>query len=180
MGLLRLEQRAAVGRVPDMLDRNLRLVAFTPMEDRAVLEMRAIRELEDAIYRAVAIRLDERLLATDMNMEEAFIVPCVGDLLTAIGADNFAGKAHNLLFGLHLDRGELLAAELHLDAAVATGVAALYGYQDLAEAYVNLDQPQVLARLMRKDLEANEPLLVAACNRLMQWQRETFADPWLW
>jgi hypothetical protein len=180
MGLLRLEQRAAVGRVPDMLDRNLRLVAYTPMEDRAALEMLAIRELEDAIYRAVAIRPDERLLATDMNMEEAFIVPCVGDLLTAIGADNFAGKAHNLLFGLHLDRGELLAAELHLDAAVATGVAALYGYQDLAEAYVNLDQPQVLARLMRKDLQANEPQLVAAYNRLMQWQRETFADPWLW
>ena len=90
----------------------------------------------------------------------------MGDLLLAMGADNFVGKAHNLLFGLHLDRGELLAAELDLDAAVATGIAPLYGYQDLAEAYVTANQPQVLTRLLRKDLTAGEPRLVAACDRL--------------
>jgi tetratricopeptide (TPR) repeat protein len=180
MGLLRLEQRAAVGRVPDMHDRNLMLVAFTPQDDRAVFEMLAIRELQDAIFRAAALRPDERLLHTDMNMEETFIVPCVGDLLLAMGADNFVGKAHNLLFGLHLDRGELLAAELDLDAAVATGIAPLYGYQDLAEAYVTANQPQVLTRLMQKDLDATTPWLRPACERLIRWTREATADSWLW
>jgi tetratricopeptide (TPR) repeat protein len=181
MGLLRLEQRAAVGRVPELFDRNLRLVAFAPADDRAVFEMLAIRELQDAIFRAAALRPDERLLPTDMNMEETFIVPCVADLLLAMGADNFVGKAHNQLFGLHLDRGELLAAELDLDAAVATGIAPLYGYQDLAEAYATANQPQFLTRLLRKDLEATEPRLVAACERLAQWTREAFTPgPWFW
>jgi tetratricopeptide (TPR) repeat protein len=182
MGILRLEQRAAAGRVPDDLNgRNFRLVAFTPLEDRAVFEMLAIRELNDAILRAPAVRRDERLLATDMNMEEAFIVPCVGDLLRALGADNFAGKAHHLLYGLHLDRGELLAAELDLDAAVATGLAPLYGYQDLAEAYVDGGQPQVLVRLLRKDMDAAEPWLRPACQRLLQWTREAVTPgPWFW
>lgn len=180
MGILRLEQRAAVGRVPELFDRNLRLVGFTPTEDRAVFEMLAIRELEDAILRAALVRPDERLLGTDINREEAYIVPCVGDLVTALGADNFVGKAHNLLFGVHLDRGELLAAELDLDAAVATGIAPLYGYQDLAEAYVNAEQPQMLTRLMQKDLDATTPWLRPACDRLIRWTREATADPWLW
>ena len=93
-GVLRLEQRAGVNRVPDDLNgRKLLLVAFTPREDRTMYERLAIREFQDAILRAAAIRPDERLLATDMNMEQAVFVPCVGDLLTAIGAENFVGKA---------------------------------------------------------------------------------------
>jgi len=119
-----------------------------------------------------------RLLHSARGLEETFIVPCVGDLLLEMGADNFACKAHMRLFGLHLDRGELLAAELDLDAAV--GIAPLYGYQDLAEAYVTANQPQVLTRLLRKDLTATEPRLVAAYDRLTQWTREATADPWLW
>lgn len=181
LGVLRLEQRAAVGRAPEHFDRNVQLVAFTPAEDRAVYEMLAIREFNDAIQRAALLRQDDRLLATDAYMEETVIVPRVADLLTAIGAVNFAGKAHNLLFGLHLDRGELLAAELHLDAAVATGIAPLYGYRDLAEAYVAYDQPQALVRLMQKDLDTAAPWLRPATNRLMQWTQEALQpEPWLW
>jgi hypothetical protein len=85
------------------------------------------------------------------------------------------------LFGLHLDRGELLAAELELDAAVATGIAPLYGYQDLAEAYVTVNQPEVLTRLLQKDLDATTPWLRPAYQRLTHWTNETFRrDLWLW
>jgi tetratricopeptide (TPR) repeat protein len=181
-GLLRLEQRARVSRVPDELNgRKQLLVAFTPRENRAMYERLAVHEFQEAILRAPTVQPDERLLATDMNMEQAVCVPCVGDLLTAIGADNFVGKAHHLLYGLHLDRGELLNAEVDLDAAVASGVCPLYGYRDLAEAYVNAGQPQVLTRLMHKDLNAAEPWLRPACERLVQWTREAVTpEPWVW
>ncbi len=181
VGILRLEQRAAAGRVPEPMLRNQRLVAFTPQEDRAVYEMLAIRELNGAIERADLVRPGQRLLTTDIGMEETVVVPRVTDLLLTLGAENFAGKAHHLLFGVYLDRGELLEAEVNLDAAVLTGIAPLYGYQDLAEAYVTADQPQMLVRLMGKDLDATEPWLRPACERLIQRTREAMTPgPWVW
>jgi hypothetical protein len=92
-------------------------------------------------------------------MEEQMVVPRVGDLLIALEADNFVGKAHHVLFGLEMDRGLLTEAETHLDMAVATGIAPLYGYEDLAEAYLTQGNEPAALRAGAKDMQANYPLL---------------------
>ncbi len=78
--------------------------------------------------------------------------PTVGDLLTAIGADNFAGKAHNMLGPLYLERGSLQQAEEHMDAAVDAGLNVLNGYEDLAEGYESRGQHTDAFRANLKDM----------------------------
>ncbi|HEX5103376.1 MAG TPA: hypothetical protein VFV87_06175, partial [Pirellulaceae bacterium] len=61
-GLMRLEQAADAGRVPDGYDLGqTRWCAYTPIEDKAMYEMIARTELEMAIARAGDVRLDEPL-----------------------------------------------------------------------------------------------------------------------
>jgi tetratricopeptide (TPR) repeat protein len=129
MGILRLEQAQAAERLPDALPRDFqRLVAYTPQGEGTALRMLAMEELNQAIATAHTIRLDQRLLAMDPRNEEAIVAPTVRDLLVALGADNFTGKAHHMLFALHLDAGDLADAEFHLDRAADTGLAVLYRY----------------------------------------------------
>lgn len=181
MGLLRLEQAAAATRVPDGMNAGRDyMVAYTPQEDKAVYEMLALGELRRAAAGATGLRLDERLLATDMAMEEVIVVPCVGDLLAALGATNFAGKAHHVLFGLHMDRGELIEAELNLDMAAATGMAALYGYRDLAEAYLTMGRDADGLRAAKKDVRINYPWIGRACERLAEMTHRTTRGMWVW
>jgi hypothetical protein len=180
-GILRMEQAAADALVPDGHDPGTtRMVAYTPMENKAVYEMLARTELEMAIARAGEVRLDQPLFRLEPGEEEAVVMPRVGDLLVAIGADNFAGKAHHLLFGLCLDRGELIAAEVHLDAAVATGVAPLYGYQDLGNTYLALDRHADALRAAEKDLGINHPWLVDTWRQLNGATYEAVKGMWVW
>ncbi len=73
----------------------------------------------------------EPLYRTPMPLEP----PTVSDLLAAVGADDFEGKAHNLLAPLYLGRGLLQQAEEHMDAAVALDMNVLDGYGKLADRY---------------------------------------------
>ncbi len=73
----------------------------------------------------------EPLYQTPMPIEP----PTVADLLDAIGADEFEGKAHNMLAPLYLDRGLLQQAEEHMDAAVGLDMNVLDGYRQLADRY---------------------------------------------
>jgi hypothetical protein len=181
MGLLRLEQAAAATRVPDgVFGGRDRMVAYTPQEDKALYEMLALRELQRATAGAAGVRLDERLMATEMAMEEVIVVPRVGDLLAALGATNFAGKAHHVLFGMHLDRGDLIEAELNLDMAAATGMATLYGYRDLAEAYLAAGRDADGFRAVKKDVRINYPWIGRACERLAEMTHETTKGMWVW
>ena len=179
-GILRLEQAAAATRVRDGNVGILRMVAFTPMEDKGVYEMLARVELEMAIAKAGEVRLDQPLLMLEPGEEEAVVIPRVGDLLVALGADNFVGKAHHLLYGICLDRAELVTAEVHLDSAAATGVATLYGYQDLGETYLALDRPADALRAARKDLEINHPEVGETWNRLNEMTYATVKGMWVW
>ena len=182
-GLFRLEQAAAAARVPDeATDGMLRMVAYDPMQGtlgQTVLRVLARRQLEIAIARAGEIRLDERLVMAEPGLEEEFVVPRVGDLLVALEIDNFVGKAHHTLFGIELDRGQLRQAEEHLDQAVATGIAPLFGYGDLAEAYLALEQPADALRATEKDMAANYPLLWEA-GREMKATLEQMWEGWVW
>ena len=179
MGIVHLEQAAVADRIPHRAnDANVRLVAFGPMEDKAMYEMLAMNELRHAIARATDVRLDERLLETDVLMEETVDAPQVRDLLASLGADNFVGKAHHLLFALHLERGELVEAELNLDAAAATGLATLYGYQDLAETYLQTNRQVDAIRVLNKDLEANHAGVLRAYEWIAQMMKTNVA--WVW
>jgi hypothetical protein len=182
-GILRLEQAAAEARVPDeATDATMRLVAYEPMQGtvaQTVLRVLARRQLELAIARAGEIRLDERLVIGEPGMEEEFVVPRVGDLLVALEANNFVGKAHHMLFAMEMDRGQLRQAEEHLDQAVATGIAPLFGYGDLAEGYLALERPADALRVTQKDMAANYPLLWEA-GQEMKAALEQVWEGWVW
>lgn len=176
--LLRLEQAAAAGRVPDGLGRGDMLVSYTPMEDRAMYRASAVAELEMAIARAHDVYLDEWLVLGDPQVDEELIAPTAGDLMTALGAQNFVGKAHHVLFGLQLDQGQLNVAERHLAAAAETGIAVLHGYRDLGEAYLLAGEHCAAIRLGMRDLELNHPEV----SRLLAWlfTDEPPRQSWLW
>ena len=125
-----------------------------------------MEELNQAIATAHTIRLDQRLLAMDPRNEEAIVAPTVRDLLVALGAANFTGKAHHMLFALHLDAGDLADAEFHLDRTADTGLAVLYGYQDLGAAYLAVGDYAAQQRVAAKDLIAHCPWAAALVERL--------------
>jgi tetratricopeptide (TPR) repeat protein len=181
-GILRLEQAAAAVRVPDDAPGlHLRMVAFVPErgeQARQQYQLEARQELLMAIAGADMIWLDERLVIGD-RVEEEMVVPRVGDLLVALGADNFVGQAHHLLFGVELDLGATTAAEEHLDLAVATGIAPLLGYEELAEAYLEQDQPADALRATRKDIAANYPQLWQA-GQEMKAALEKMREGFVW
>jgi tetratricopeptide (TPR) repeat protein len=180
-GILRMEQAGAEARLPaGHGEDNVRLVAYTPLQDKAVYDMLAATELEMAIARAGEIRLDQPLLTLEPGEQEAVVIPRVGDLLVALGADNFVGKAHHLLFGICLDRGELATAERHLDEAAATGIATLHGYQDLGETYLALHRPADALRAARKDVRNNHPEIGETWNRLNEATYQSVKGMWVW
>jgi hypothetical protein len=182
-GILRLEQAAAAVRVQDDIPGlQLRMVAFVPERGEAAreqLQLAARQELLAAIGGADTLWLDERLITGNHAMEEQLVVPRVGDLLVALGADNFVAKAHHLLFGIELDRGATFDAEQHLDLAVAAGIAPLLGYEELAEAYLDQEQPADALRATRKDLAANYPELWQAGQELKAALTD-LRDGWVW
>jgi hypothetical protein len=177
-GLWRLEQAEAVSRIPDGNQRGDLLVSLTPGQDRAVYCLLAIAELEMAIHGARDVRPEQPLVFVDPLVEQDLIVPTAGDLMAALGADNFVGKAHHALFGLRLDQGELVVAEYHLNAAANTGIAVLRGYQDLAERYLVAGENRQAIRLAMKDIEWNRPELA----RLIRWlsAMEKPVASWVW
>jgi hypothetical protein len=177
-GLLRLEQAAAVGRVPEGRQRGDLLVSYSPMEDRALCRFLAIGELEMAIHQALEVPLDEPLVRIDPLVEQDLIVPTAGDLITALGAENFVGKAHHVLFGLRLDQGELAIAERHLDRAAGTGIAVLHGYRDLAERYLLAGENREAIRLGRKHMDMNQPELAHFIDWLVGAEQP--GESWVW
>jgi hypothetical protein len=62
---------------------------------------------------------------------------------------------------------------------VATGIAPLFGYGDLAEAYVALEQPADALRATQKDMAANYPLLWEA-GREMKAALQQVWEGWVW
>jgi hypothetical protein len=72
--------------------------------------------------------------------------PTVGDLLIALGAENFKGQAHHTLSSLFLENGSLEIAEEHMDNAVNSGLANVFGFRDLATAYEKRGQHADAAR----------------------------------
>jgi hypothetical protein len=174
LGVLRLEQARRIMQVPDQRERPDTLVAYRAQqpqlqsremplrEEKLHQEMLAVAELEHALIQSRMLALTEPLLATDHEIDEAVVVPTAGDLLTALGADRLAARAHHLLFGIQLRHGQLTEAEFHLDQAAAAGLPVLYGYQDLAMASAAQGMNDAALRNFGKGLGYDYPPLAAA------------------
>jgi hypothetical protein len=179
-GMLRWEQAKAAGRIPDTTDKTQYFVAYTPAEDRDLYQTLAIAEFRFAIARAEDIRLDVPLVAAERQSDEEFIAPTARDLLVALGADNFVGKAHQALFALQLSRGELMDAEFHIRQAAAHGVATLAMYQELTEVYLDQGHGADAIRVGTNGLRAACPWIDALCQRLNAVTLTPARPVWVW
>ncbi len=106
---------------------------------RAMYRLAAIQELERAVELAGNVPWDKPLCMIDWDAAERTAMPVVppnvGDLMYAMGADNFVGKAHNVLGPLYLEREMLQEAEEHMDQATDLSMNVLNGYEELGERY---------------------------------------------
>lgn len=139
LGVLRLQQSYLADEWLDASPaRGTRLVSTTwrPTLPRtkAQYEFEATAAFEAALAARATVCRDELLVPAELVGATA-LEPTVEDLLGALGADLWPGKAHNALSYLYLERGELEVAEGHMDRAVAEGMIAVYGYRDLGREY---------------------------------------------
>jgi tetratricopeptide (TPR) repeat protein len=161
LGVLRLEEAALAHDWYDAVGpTRTRFVSYVPRDvvpnSRSMYLLAARSELERAIELAPTVRLDEPLTPEAWYTTMA-LGPTVGDLLLAMGAENFAAKAHNLLAPMLLENGLLEAAETHLDAAVRGGMYVGFGYVDLIGEYEDrghyLDAARVCAKAVDHGLD---------------------------
>lgn len=150
-----------------------------PMVEQAMFELMAIADLQEAIERAGIIDLNEPLVRMPPANGELAPGPRVGDLLVAIGADNFVGDAHGQLFRLHLGRTELAAAERHLTAAAAAGTALPDDHRRLAEVMLEEGLQTEAIRVLHQDLELNHPWMHRVCHELESLLLAKQPE-WLW
>ena len=150
----------------------------TSMVRRAVYELMAIADLQEAIERADVIDPAEPLVMIGVVNGQTNSAPRVGELLAALGEDRFVGQAHSLLFRLHLGRHELTEAEQQLDEAAAAGVAALDGHRHLATAMLEAGEQTAAVRVLGKDVRLHYPWIHQGCQQLWKWTEGT--EPWLW
>jgi tetratricopeptide (TPR) repeat protein len=164
-GVLRMEQAGACRA--DSEGVGAQFAAYMPWEaneQRAMLELAAIMEFRDAIEWADEVNFDIELMPDPLA---ANLGPLVTDLMTALGADNFVGKAHSVLGDLLLRRGALTEAEQHIDAAVAAGLPALFGYEDLGLLYELQGRHADVLRVYGKNFQQN-------CGPYLQQWKELF------
>jgi len=135
-GMLCLEQAR---RAHEWLDRDTFRIRFAssprsfPVKPKSIYEMEAVAELEAAIAKSADLRLDEPLVPHECA--QSAMEPTVQDLLLAIGAANFDGKACKTLATLFLEHGSLEIAEQYMDDAANRGMVVVPCYRDLAEEY---------------------------------------------
>lgn len=143
VGILRLQQAADAREWWEPPPSPATLVSWTPSRiapnTPSMYKLAAIAELERTLELAPYLQRDQILIAPGWEDMESQSIPrlpaIVDDVLVAIGADNFEGKAHNMLGELALGRDWLAQAEYHMDAAADSGLSIVYGYQDLADRY---------------------------------------------
>jgi tetratricopeptide (TPR) repeat protein len=138
-GVLRMQQAYLAVEWPETLGHgDTRLVGYSPPavvpNSRSMYELAATMDFERAIDLAPMTELDALIVPLTSRGGMA-LEPTVGDLIVALGAEQFPAKSHNALSYLFLKQGALEVAEEHMDGAVAGGLAVVYGYQDLGDEY---------------------------------------------
>jgi tetratricopeptide (TPR) repeat protein len=141
VGLLRLAQAQGARNWPDMIGPPATMFIALPAvvpNTRSMYELMAMQELAKAIELAPQLDL-QAALAPDVWASEdvqylPLVTPTVGDLLTALGADHYPARAHNVLGTMFTERGSFAEAEEHLDAAAAEHMHGPTAYRELAAA----------------------------------------------
>jgi tetratricopeptide (TPR) repeat protein len=169
VGLLRLTQAQgarnwpnAIGPMPILL---IAMPNVTP-NTRAMYELAAMQALEEAIELAPTVDpyapLAPYLWATDDTQYLPLVTPTIGDLLTALGADRYPMRAHNLLGALYTDHGQLDQAEEHIDGAATGQMNAPYAYRDLGKAMEQEGRHEDAARVYLKAFRHGDANLIPA------------------
>jgi tetratricopeptide (TPR) repeat protein len=168
-GILRLQQATEAREWWEPPHLPATLVSWTPLRvvpnTPSMYQLAAIAELEKTLELAPYLQRDQMLIAPEWGDMESQAIPrlpaIVDDVLRAIGADNFEGKAHNMLGELSLQRDWLVKAESHMDAAAQSGLSIVYGYEDLADRYEaegqHLDAFRVCLKQVAQGGEIVEP-----------------------
>ncbi|MFO0898630.1 MAG: hypothetical protein U0836_14500 [Pirellulales bacterium] len=139
-GLWRLEQATRQFEWPEGRAAAVRLVSAGTADQSGVRselqELAATGALERAIEYAPRLDRNQPLLPAEWPLESR-LLPNVGDLLQALGAQHFLPTAHLTLAQMFLERSNLELAEVHLDAARMLGSQVVFGYRDLASGYAS-------------------------------------------
>jgi tetratricopeptide (TPR) repeat protein len=180
LGILHLEQAYRAEEWSDPGVRPIeRFASFGPSQvapnTKGMYRLAAIGELERAIEMADLILLDEPLAPADWPTAAA-LVPTVGDLLLAIGANHFDIKAHSMLGYLHLENGAPEQAEYHMDATADSGVMVVFGYDDLGRFYEEEGRRLDAFRAYAKSASQGTGL-VRPLGKMMENLRKAFAEP---
>ena len=178
-GLLRLEQAALAGDWYDAIGPTpIRLVSTQipgePSLTTSMYRLAARMDFEQALESAGAVEFDVPLCAVQIHPALA-LEPTVRDLLIALQAEEFAGKAHHVLSYLLLEDGAAREAEEHLDQAAALGQSIVFGYQDLGalyeERHEHLDAMRAYAKALKHGSPIARPLV-----KMMENLRQAVAD----
>jgi len=160
-GILRLQQADEAPEWYDAMgDASMRLVRWIPQQispnTRSMYQLAAMTELERALEMAPYLQRDQVLISPSSSGTELGAMPwmpaTLNDLLEAIGAGNFEGKAHNMLGGLCLERNWLEQAERHMDSAAESGLSIVYGYRDLGDRFELEGRHMDAVRVYLKDM----------------------------
>jgi hypothetical protein len=154
-GLWRLEQATRQLDWPEGRTAAVRLVSNGVAEQAGprseLQELAATGALERAIEYAPRLDPNQPLLPVEWPLESR-LLPNVGDLLRALGAEHFLPTAHLTLAQMFLERSNLELAEEHLDAARTLGAQVVFGYSDLAAGYAHVGRPADAVRAEVKAL----------------------------
>ena len=154
-GILRLEQARHAREWRNLeAPARTRWVSLDPVapNTRSMYLLAAEASLTRCLELADTVNLDAPLVGIEL-LSAGETSPTVGELLAAIGADPFVGKAHNLLGRLVLDRSLADEAEKHFDAAHREGLSVAYGYQDIAKVYRREHRPRDAFRAELKQMQ---------------------------
>lgn len=171
LGLLRLDQARQAHEWYDAIGPAIRFAAHRPHlvapNTRGMYELVAMQELETAIANAYALDRGAILMLHNQTATLTLIPATAHDLMVALGCDQFAGQAHNVLGAMYLDRGATDAAEEHMDAAAEAGMAVVFGYEDLGAAYEQQGRHADAARVYLKGIE-HAPGVVRPVQKALQ------------
>jgi tetratricopeptide (TPR) repeat protein len=179
-GILRLEQAAMAQEWQDAIGPvYTRLVSTAarpePALTKSMYQLAARMEFEQAIEEAWSVYFEMPL--GDPTVPTVATDPTVRDLLRALGAEDFEGKAHHQLSYLLLERGSGQEAEQHLDAAAEMGQRIVYGYQDLGAFYEGEHQHLDAFRAYAKALSHGSPL-AQPTQHIVRNLRLAFIEMW--
>jgi tetratricopeptide (TPR) repeat protein len=179
-GILRMEQAAMAREWQDAIGPvYTRLVSTAarpePALTKSMYQLAARMEFEQAIEEAKNVNLE--LPLGDPTVPTVATAPTVRDLLRALGAEDFEGKAHHQLSYLLLENGSGQEAEQHLDAAAELGQQIVFGYQDLGAFYEGRHDHLDAARAYAKALSHGSPL-ARPTQHIVRNLRLAFIETW--